>query len=274
MRSLCEVLDNLKHDASTHAGLFSGTRNKIWTDIIDPELCLRVETQSSIAPEPPEEKLNRFRPRSRVRSRPARPPPKKYWQSAEAEADQHGQVRWKSWLNHLSADRHKDLLEKIASLATLALPQLEKVVGATLKGRQLQFVVGAFEHRIDASGTESHKVSDWHIDGLPGENIIATATSYLHVSEGLEGGCVEFAQQGEVLTYPRDPSWAPKTEWTEAPATGSMLVFNNRKLVHRVSQVSKRGRRLLLALHLVDPDRPHRPSAGHLPRQLSAQARD
>ena len=128
MRSLCEALDNLQRDASTHAGLFSGTRNEIWTDIIDPELCLRVETQSSIAPEPPEEKLNRFRPRSRVRSRPARPPPKKYWQSAEAEADQHGQVRWKSWLNHLSADRHKDLLEKIASLATLALPQLEKVV--------------------------------------------------------------------------------------------------------------------------------------------------
>ena len=136
--------------------------------------------------------------------------------------------------------------------------------GLRLRGRNLQLVVGAFEHSLapDADGAPSfYKVSDWHTDGAPAESIVATATFYVEVSETLSGGAVEYARQAEV--------WVddPEATLVVQPASGTLVAFNNALLLHRVQTVSGHGRRRLVAFHLRDPDAPPQPPA-------SAEARD
>eukprot|EP00854_Cymbomonas_tetramitiformis_P019204 gene19204-22957_t len=232
--ALCEGADE--------ASLFSGTRDRYWTDLIDPDLCLTPPGSAELA----------------------------RWQAAEAETDASGVVRWASWVNHLDAARHRPLLADLAAILTLALPQLEDVSGHRLRGKRLQVVVGAFQHMIfsvDQSQQTFYRVSDWHIDGTPEERVVATATCYVEVSTSLVGGGVEFARQAEV--------WVdePEATVTVQPTSGSLLVFNNALLRHRVHTISGSGRRRLIVFHLIDPGYRQEPSAATLPRQLCAQRR-
>ena len=219
-------VDALRGDGE-RARLFGATRDRHWTDLVDPDLCLTDGKGG-------------------------------HWRCADAEVDDAGGVRWASAVNHLDTERHGTLLAGLASLLGIALPHLESVSGLRLRGRNLQLVVGAFEHSLapDADGAPSfYKVSDWHTDGAPAESIVATATFYVEVSETLSGGAVEYARQAEV--------WVddPEATLVVQPASGTLVAFNNALLLHRVQTVSGHGRRRLIAFHLRDPDAPPQPPA-------------
>ena len=225
-------VDALRGDGE-RARLFGAARDRHWTDLVDPDLCLTDGKGG-------------------------------HWKCADAEVDDAGGVRWASAVNHLDSERHGTLLAGLASLLGIALPHLESVSGLRLRGRNLQLVIGAFEHSLapDADGAPSfYKVSDWHTDGAPAESIVATATFYVEVSETLSGGAVEYARQAEV--------WVddPEATLVVQPASGTLVAFNNALLLHRVQTVSGHGRRRLVAFHLRDPDAPPQPPA-------SAEAQD
>lgn len=256
-QALVQGLDDLRATGQPRE-LFSGTRSTHWTDIIDPELCLCPQA-------PTEQPPLRVRPRTRTYDDDPEPS-RGCWQPADVEVDGQGKVRWRSWVNHLCSDADAALLTNLASLLELALPELESAAGRTLRGKRLQVVLGAFEHQL-RPGDKPTRISDWHVDGTPAERIVATATSYLEVSTTLTGGAVVFASQHEMSNED------PQETLEEAPATGSMLVFDNTKLRHRVQRVQGHGRRLLVALHLVDPEQPLEPRAEVLPRLLASQAK-
>ena len=225
-------VDALRGDGE-RARLFGAARDRHWTDLVDPDLCLTDGKGG-------------------------------HWRCADAEVDDAGGVQWASPVNHLDPERHGTLLAGLASLLGIALPHLESVSGLRLRGRNLQLVVGAFEHSLapDADGAPSfYKVSDWHTDGAPAESIVATATFYVEVSETLSGGAVEYARQAEV--------WVddPEATLVVQPASGTLVAFNNALLLHRVQTVSGHGRRRLVAFHLRDPEAPPQPPT-------SAEAQD
>ena len=232
------ALSSLAGDEGT-APLFRATRDRCWTDLIDPDLCL-APTASALRNEP------------------------RRWQAAEADVDDHGRVSWASWVHHLDSERHRALLGGLAEALGLALPQLEVVSGTTLRARRLQVVVAALQHELQpAAPPEFYRISDWHMDGSRAERVLATATCYVEIGEGLTGGGVEFTRQAEVFVD--DPEASLKVQ----PASGSVIAFNNSLLLHRVHAMSGAGRRLLVAFHLIDPAHPQAPSAAELPRQLT-----
>ena len=267
-------LDDLRDNGGP---LFRETRNEVWTDIIDPELCM-----NKSKPTPPDDDdddsdspgLASWRIRSRDFEEDDdddEPDTQRIWQAATAIADQEGRVRWVSWVNHLSHEQHRPVLDGLAELVALALPHWEAILGGErLQGKPLQIVVGAYEHRLPEGKEEeeSFGISDWHVDGTIEENIVATATSYIDFGAGVVGGEVEFASSAEDMREEE-----PEERHTVRPETGSMLAFSNIGLRHRVQPVSGRGRRLLVALHLVDPTWPQEPRCEDLPRLFDLDAK-
>jgi hypothetical protein len=237
--------------------LFGSQRDKVWSDIIDPELCLtRSEGE---------------------------------WQTADVEVAAEGQtVRWLSWVNHLEGDEHAGVLASLAELFQLALPKLDELASVHRGGaptsplsgtRRLQLVVGAFEHALEppppttesGGGTldgspQLYKISDWHVDGSDAERIVATATCYIDVGDGLEGGAIEYQHRREL--WLDDPT---KGTHKVLPSSRMLVAFDNASLRHRVLTVRGTGRRLLVVFHLVDPQNPTAPRASELPRQLKSQ---
>ena len=226
--------------------LFGGRRDSVWTDIIDPELCLTEDER---------------------------------WQTCEVDVSREGCVHWLSWVNHLEERVHASLLGGLAELLAVAIPSLEGLRNKCerLRNRQLQFVVGAFEHALappasepSASQTPSetpimHNISDWHVDGEEEERIIATAICYLDI-QCHEGGELEFQHRNEL--WVDDPAGGTHRA---KPASRMLVAFDNEALRHRVLTVRGGGRRLLVVFHLVDPHAPTTPHASGLPRQLRSQ---
>lgn len=188
------------------------------------------------------------------------------WQSADADVDGRGQVRWLSWVNHIDGTRHGALLGVLAELLGLALPQLEAVSGHRLRSRRIQVVVRAYEQVMDGKGP-LYKIAEWHADGYPRERIIATSACYIRMDPALRGGAVDFASGADA--WEDDPD-AMKTV---LPQQGAVLAFNNAMLRHRVGALGGTGQRRLVAFHLVDPDHCQTPRAMDLPRQLRSQGR-
>ena len=90
--------------------------------------------------------------------------------------------------------------------------------------------------------------------------MLATATCYVEIGEGVTGGQLEFARQAEHFVD------EPEVTSTVQPRSGTLVTFHNTLLQHRVHAMSGRGARLLLAFHLVDPAHRQAPAAAELPR--------
>ena len=236
--------------------LFGGRRDSVWTDVIDPELCLNGDG---------------------------------HWQACEAAVSTDGTVRLLSWVNHLDNDMHASLLAGLAELLELALPKIDELASfhhdgsESLRGcgdccgdRKLQLVVGAFEHALTspiselstsqtASDSLWYNISNWHVDGEKEERIVATAICYLDI-DCLEGGELEFQHRDEM--WLDDPVCGT---YKAEPSSRMLVAFDNCALRHRVLTVRGGGRRLFVAFHLVDPHAPTTPRASALPRQLRRQ---
>jgi len=227
-------------------------RDGIWRDLVDPELCLLDRRISSV-----QNNDMVIDGGSEIGSLE--------WQAAEVDVDVDGSVRWASWVNHLDNHSHARLLKALASLFELALPDMQSVCGHCLSGRRLQVVVRAYEQSLGCENAAPYRIAEWHTDGRPCEHIIATAACYIHIGTGLQGGSVEFAGRGDM--------WLddPEATLTLHPKAGSMIVFNNAVLRHRVDLLLGSGLRRMVAFHLVDPEHRQLPAASQLPRQLRYQ---
>lgn len=244
---------------STLLGREAQQRDAVWWDLLDPDLCLcdpvgfasTSAVASSFKGLDPEDLPAAWRPLE--------------WQTAEVDVDANGNARWASWLNHVDEYRHSELLDSLSDLLGAALPSLETICGRHLRSRRIQVVCRATDHLMAPDDQQFYHVSEWHTDGMPAECILATAVCYVDFADGLTGGTVEFA--GNADLFLDDPA---ATEVVQ-PRRGSLLVFNNYTLRHRVNMLCGVGQRRLVALHLVDPDNPQRPSAVELPRQWREQ---
>jgi len=235
-------------------------RDSIWRDLIDPELCLA--SRPKVAKSSSSSLLVPLQDTDSDVSDDA----EFDWQSADVDVDEHGQVRWLSWINHIDGTQHGAVLSVLAELVRLSLPQLELVSGHRLRSRHIQVVMRAYEQVMDGQGP-LYKIAEWHTDGYPREHIIATSVCYLRVDPTLHGGAVDFASGAD--TWEDDPD-ALKTV---LPQQGAVLAFNNAMLRHRVGALGGAGHRRMVALHLVDPDFCQIPRAMDLPRQLRSQGR-
>jgi len=169
-----------------------------------------------------------------------------------------------SWVNHLNPSTypaHRDVLATTAKLFERAVPDLELVSGHRLTGKTLQVVVRSYEQHLHSG---FYKISDWHVDGKPEENIVATAVCYLEVGADLKGGEIEFQCRN---LWVDDPTKV----LSETPRSSSLIAFNNCVLRHRVGHVVGSGHRRLVAFHVLNPDYQQLPRASALPRQLRAQ---
>lgn len=187
------------------------------------------------------------------------------WRAADVDVDAVGRVRWASWVNHLDDMLHAPLLRLLEGLLEAALPDLECTSGHRLRARRLQVVVRAYEQAVEDADAPTYRVADWHIDGTPAERIIATAVSYLHVSPSLQGGSLNFSSVQDVFIDDLQDSCRVE------PRTGTLVVFNNYLLRHRVDGIWGQGRRRMVAFHLVDPQHVQEPRASVVPRDLKCQ---
>ncbi|OLP77655.1 hypothetical protein AK812_SmicGene42267 [Symbiodinium microadriaticum] len=168
-------------------------------------------------------------------------------------------------------------------LARLRRPQL------LLDERRIQVVFKAQRIIVPAAatdGSDSEYVGLWHVDGYR-EHIAAVVLYYYHVDEGLEGGNMEFCGREPMdvlgigdcsnnfykLTKDRLRSALRSDgsclETCRVPiSTGSLLVFSNYQVAHRVLRMVNRGSaeasRDFVALFLVDPARPLTPATSVL----------
>jgi hypothetical protein len=130
-------------------------------------------------------------------------------------------------------------------------------------------VVRAYQQvLVPDNGGRLFGIADWHTDGLPTEQVVATAACYLDIAAESSGGEVEFQTRGSLFSD--DPDHA---NHTVQPATGSLVVFNNGLLRHKVNPIAGSGRRRMVAFHIINPESPQVPAATSLPRQLKWQRR-
>ncbi|CAE7631305.1 unnamed protein product [Symbiodinium sp. CCMP2592] len=178
--------------------------------------------------------------------------------------------------------------------ARVAQPVLEAALPLLARLRRPQLLLD--EHRIQVvfkaqritvpaaatDGSDSEYVGLWHVDGYR-EHIAAVVLYYYHVDESLEGGDMEFCGREPMdvlgvgdcsnnfykLTKDRLRS-ALRSDGSclqtcRVPiSTGSLLVFSNYQVAHRVLRMVNRGSaeasRDFVALFLVDPAWPLTPA--------------
>jgi predicted DNA-binding WGR domain protein len=128
------------------------------------------------------------------------------WLPSEFDIDIEGKCKIKSYINNLSLD-HIDLYKKIEKIFEFVLPQLEDVwswinsiklksedfIGKNimdklkkheLKNKTLQVITKIVT--IDLNSKQD-LIGAWHIEGMPHENIVATASCTLYQESNFEG---------------------------------------------------------------------------------------
>eukprot|EP00754_Rhynchopus_humris_P035110 Rhum_TRINITY_DN16683_c0_g1::Rhum_TRINITY_DN16683_c0_g1_i1::g.164023::m.164023 len=172
-------------------------------------------------------------------------------------------------LAHAEASVVDSVFTPILRLALPVLCQQLQRPALYFKGRRLQAVVKAQRIVVppagvklegeDVDGEGGSYTGLWHVDGDV-EDIVAVVLYYYNVDEGLEGGSMEFASKGrvEVVGY---GDCAAQTYFSLTPRqlkesmgngvfrrckvpveTGTVLVFSNHQMVHRVlKMVNRRG---------------------------------
>ena len=195
------------------------------------------------------------------------------------------------------AHPHADLVDAVATpVLHAAVPLLEKLRRPALAplGQRLQCVVKA--QRIILPGAKTTAEEDqteysgiWHVDG-DWEHIVAVVLYYYHKDEALHGGAMEFCDRGPIdvigvgdcsnnlndfgnnslnESLRGEDQNAGRIPACKVPVEeGTLLVFSNHQMVHRVLTMANRATREasrdFVALFVVDPNHPLVPAAAHL----------
>eukprot|EP00658_Telonema_sp_P-2_P083161 TRINITY_DN8936_c0_g1_i1.p1 TRINITY_DN8936_c0_g1~~TRINITY_DN8936_c0_g1_i1.p1 ORF type:complete len:692 (+),score=126.16 TRINITY_DN8936_c0_g1_i1:138-2213(+) len=190
------------------------------------------------------------------------------WIPTEFKIDRHaGKATVHGPIPRLDREQFKELYTAIPAVLTAGLPLLAKLRRpGILEPDRLQAVVKA--QRIVLQPGEQYD-GVWHRDGQA-ENIVAVVLYYSHVDAQLEGGQMEFADIGAEHTWNTDDGCPVQKEdmvammkdgsLTVPVKTGTLVVFSNYQLVHRVLRMvntsERPGSREFVALFVVDQRSP------------------
>lgn len=198
-----------------------------------------------------------------------------------------GRAHLASPLPQLPLESHRELAFAVESILTAALPLVADLRRpALLLPGKLQAVIKAQSIYLNP-GEEYEGV--WHYDGR-NEDIVAVVLYYYRYSAQLEGGDLEFLSRKPRddefwLNGDCDPDLFRKEELQEfieetpharvPMAEGTLVVFSNYQLVHRVLRMVNRSDKVasrdFLVLFLVDQRSPLQ-STQQLPERLDKQA--
>lgn len=101
------------------------------------------------------------------------------WLPSEFRVDENGSIEISSYINNLK-ENYNDLQPMLCELFSKFLPSLEIVLNENLKDRNLQVITKIAQVILSQDNTK-YPGGSWHIEGMPQEQIAATAIYYLDV---------------------------------------------------------------------------------------------
>jgi hypothetical protein len=199
------------------------------------------------------------------------------WLPSEFEVSDTCNVKVKSYINNLNSDKYPEFIPMVETMFSSFIPSLERVTSSTLRGKNLQVIIKVGS-TILTRNSPSFEGGSWHIEGMPYENIVATALTYLEV-DGITDSFLEFRKpviiNDEAITYPQsDDKFTSHHYGIEREKhhegtmnrylglikceQGNSVVFPN-SLQHRVKEFKlqkkrKHGERTIICFFLVDPN--------------------
>ena len=179
------------------------------------------------------------------------------WLPSYFDVDNARKVSIRSYISGLTSVKNAKLYSYIAELFGVFLPDIELVIRAateslndsfgaadySLANSSLQVVTRMVDYELMPG--QSHQ-GPWHVEGLPHENIVATAVYTLERSENLEGGGIEFLQAEPEpessrsshmsCDEARDMNERPLKSDIVETLQGRLIVFPNSN-IHRIALV-------------------------------------
>lgn len=173
----------------------------------------------------------------------------------------------KSYINNLD-EKHQDIYLSIQSIFHLFVPHFEDLLGLKLKGN-VQVIVKIAKYVL-TKDKPIYSASNWHIEGMPYENIIATGIFYYH-TRNIVDDALEFRRPlAEPIDYAQDDHIYVKNEYDLEDGDklneylGYVNTIKNRCIVfpnylqHKVTEFKLKldadhGSRGILVFFLVNP---------------------
>jgi hypothetical protein len=179
-------------------------------------------------------------------------------------------VKFESYINNLSQSNLNNLklYKTIEKILHLFIPHFEDIIGSSLKGNA-QVIVKVAKYKLTKENPE-YSASNWHLEGMPYENIIASGIYYFH-THGIQNDRLEFRralakptsyEQYDNVGVVRDYGIYDEDELNEY--LGEVETIKNRCLVfpnflqHRVTRFELKpnkdhGSRGILVFFLINP---------------------
>ena len=204
------------------------------------------------------------------------------WLPSYFDIDGNGDVSIRGYINGLNKLKYGSLYDHLAELFRTFLPDVETVlrklkapVGLDLPESFVNMSLQVMTRIVDYDllPGQSHR-GRWHVEGLPQENIVATAVYTLDRSKCLKGGGIEFLSHkeqncaktqslSESIRSACNPGYCQKLQSSIVETLkGRLIVFPNSR-VHRVARVthchdfalknSRAARRRAIIFFVVNP---------------------
>lgn len=181
------------------------------------------------------------------------------WLPAQFYVDKDGSVTAKTYINNVDRSQ-RDLYAAIELVFSLILPMFERILDKSLRERELQVIVHASDYIVQPGDPVFQ--GEWHMEGIPSENIVASGLYYYSSSPCLIDGGLEMGRShgfGGTLSVGAIPT-----------PEGRLLAFSN-TIRHRVTGIENKsidveGRRRIIGFFLVNPEKEIL-STKHVPEQ-------
>jgi hypothetical protein len=213
------------------------------------------------------------------------------WLPSDIFINETGQVSFQTYINNL---HDAEFIPLLGRTLTTFVPRLEKVLNRKLAGTACQVITKIGEIDLTPE-SPNYKGGSWHIEGMPYEHIVATCLYYLDV-DNITDSYLEFRKptiiNEESVDYMQSDSefttfhFGINEHWDGVmnrylglvkATTGASVVFPN-SLQHRVKEfkledAEKKGRRVIIAFFVIDPD--HKiVSTADIPKQQGVMTLD
>ncbi|KAJ1504485.1 hypothetical protein HMI55_001987 [Coelomomyces lativittatus] len=115
------------------------------------------------------------------------------WLPTDVSVDKEGNCKFRSYINNLFRTEYPNLYPILESILSCFIPLFEKSLNTDLKQKQIQVIVKAADYILEPG--QSYE-GNWHLEGTPQENIIATGIYYYEVSKEIVDEGLAFRRQG------------------------------------------------------------------------------
>jgi hypothetical protein len=200
------------------------------------------------------------------------------WLPSKFSVLANGKTKVSSYINNFNSEKYPEFVSIIERMFSMFIPDLEKVMGKNVRGRDVQVIVKVGNVILDKNNPE-YKGGSWHIEGMPQEHIAATCIHYVD-ADNITDSFLEFRKPvivSEDLDYPQNDARYTTHHYGITPDShfegkqnrylglikcteGASVVFPN-TLQHRVKEFrmvdkDKPSLRTIVAFFVIDPDRP------------------